>query len=70
MPQYHGYQLKQPATKKQREIIHKMEQTYKSIRGASKSPKLDRQTAQKIISHYYDDWIKTIKESSQNDNEF
>ena len=70
MPQYHGYRMKQPATKKQREIIHKMEQTYKSIRGASKSHKLDRQTAQKIISHYYDGWIKTIKESSQNDNEF
>lgn len=70
MSQYHGYQLKQPATKKQREIIHKMEQTYKSIRGASKSPKLDRQTAQKIISHYYDDWIKTVRESSQNDDEF
>lgn len=70
MPQYHGYQLKQPATKKQREIIRKMEQTYKSIRGASKSHMLDRQTAQKIISHYYDDWIKTIRDSSQTDDEF
>lgn len=70
MPQYHGYQLKQPATKKQREIIRKMEQNYKSIRGASKSSKLDHQTAQKIISHYYDDWIKTVRESSQNDDEF
>lgn len=67
MPEYRGYQMSRPATVAQRRLIRKMEWYFKDIRGASQSPRLTRETAQKIINHYHDQWLQLMEQERQDD---
>lgn len=64
----HGYQMTRPATVSQRRIIRRMEWYFKDLRGASKSQKLSREMAQKIINHYYDQWQLLMKQERDSDD--